>query len=740
MPINSYVSSGESLSGPSSSNCIDLTATTEDNTSNLFLGETTNVMRVEKSFQTLCDFVSPTKKKKSMSVQNKSTPVGKKQTNNNNNNKTPPPAVPGFIRSVKNTGPKPGYYNWGYNENGQPGYIKMPKQYNHKQPKKKLNNNNGFHYAGDQNDATVLRKAREKAVINIKKQDNLVKNALETIEQYFYSFDSHNPQEQALFLTNCKQNLVPALIKLFRNEAFSEWVKNQELYKTALNVVRRIAEDPLKAGLLISITDNNNNDDDDNNTNEEEEYDGDDDDYENTMVNISNLLRRVNEQAKIYSKVNASNGSSFNSTVVEMEQIIACDIDAVSDKVKRCIANAKMIQVLPTKLTKQKSKKEKKRVLNGNSSDETNPSPRKKSTPISVTSASSRSNTNKTTNSCDHMVRKKYENKLGKLKLQFEATFSQKHMFQKQQPKAGHTNQNTKKIMSELVSLGSTLPVHWASSIFVRVSDESINLIKALIIGPEGTPYENGCYEFDIYLPPTYPNVSPSVKLITTGQGTVRFNPNLYKDGKVCLSLLGTWDGPGWIPGESTLLQVLMSIQSLIFVNNPFFNEPGYESTKNTRSGDAKSDQYNRNVRWNNVRWGMLEQIRQVDKSCFKDVITKHFIHKQDVIKQQLSEWGSNSKIMQETLMYKNVERKVVRLNKTDLICQFHKASEAMIKQENDNLVIQKILKEMKNNANVTDTQLINVFGYTIEHVKMARELWLKKRCEKNTMQQQQQQ
>ena len=40
--------------------------------------------------------------------------------------------------------------------------------------------------------------------------------------------------------------------------------------------------------------------------------------------------------------------------------MIACDIDAVFDNVKRCIANAKMIQVLPTKLTKQKSKKEKK--------------------------------------------------------------------------------------------------------------------------------------------------------------------------------------------------------------------------------------------------------------------------------------------------------------------------------------------------------------------------------------------
>jgi hypothetical protein len=36
----------------------------------------------------------------------------------------------------------------------------------------------------------------------------------------------------------------------------------------------------------------------------------------------------------------------------------------------------------------------------------------------------------------------------------------------------------------------------------------------------------------------------------------VRFNPNLYSDGKVCLSLLGTWSGPGWIPNQSTLAQV----------------------------------------------------------------------------------------------------------------------------------------------------------------------------------------
>ncbi len=48
----------------------------------------------------------------------------------------------------------------------------------------------------------------------------------------------------------------------------------------------------------------------------------------------------------------------------------------------------------------------------------------------------------------------------------------------------------------------------------------------------------------------------PQVQSLTTGGGKVRFNPNLYDDGKVCLSLLGTWHGPSWDPAMSTILQV----------------------------------------------------------------------------------------------------------------------------------------------------------------------------------------
>ena len=50
----------------------------------------------------------------------------------------------------------------------------------------------------------------------------------------------------------------------------------------------------------------------------------------------------------------------------------------------------------------------------------------------------------------------------------------------------------------------------------------------------------------------------------------MRFNPNLYNCGKVCLSLLGTWSGgrgEGWDPHSSSALQARpgRSVQGLGF-------------------------------------------------------------------------------------------------------------------------------------------------------------------------------
>ena len=155
------------------------------------------------------------------------------------------------------------------------------------------------------------------------------------------------------------------------------------------------------------------------------------------------------------------------------------------------------------------------------------------------------------------------------------------------------------RIAHELVSLTHSLPLSPSGSIFLRYDPDRIYLMRALITGPEDTPYESGCFIFDLYIPPSFPEHPPLVHFVTGAKNRQRFNPNLYDDGKVCLSLLGTWAGrpsENWNHDTSTLLQVLISIQGLILCKDPYFNEPGYELSRNTADAQSKSAQYSKYV------------------------------------------------------------------------------------------------------------------------------------------------
>jgi len=66
-------------------------------------------------------------------------------------------------------------------------------------------------------------------------------------------------------------------------------------------------------------------------------------------------------------------------------------------------------------------------------------------------------------------------------------------------------------------------------------------------------------------------------------------------------------------------LKVLVSIQSLILVSEPYFNEPGYERSRGTPSGTASSREYDANIRQATVKWAMLEMLRN-PPACFKTV------------------------------------------------------------------------------------------------------------------------
>jgi ubiquitin-protein ligase len=158
------------------------------------------------------------------------------------------------------------------------------------------------------------------------------------------------------------------------------------------------------------------------------------------------------------------------------------------------------------------------------------------------------------------------------------AATAQKHAYSSEisNDKAGRSAKHMKRIHKELKNMKKHLPVSEGASIFIRFDKNKPYVMRALVSGPVDTPFESGLFVFDIFCPPTYPKVPPKVKLMTTGKGTVRFSPNLYREGKVCLSLLGTWKGPGWDPKKSSILQVLVSIQSLVFVERPHEMEPGF--------------------------------------------------------------------------------------------------------------------------------------------------------------------
>ncbi|XAR72685.1 Ubiquitin--protein ligase [Bertholletia excelsa] len=176
-----------------------------------------------------------------------------------------------------------------------------------------------------------------------------------------------------------------------------------------------------------------------------------------------------------------------------------------------------------------------------------------------------------------------------------------------------------KKVQQDWNILQNNLP----DGIYVRVYEDRMDLLRAVIVGAYGTPYQDGLFFFDFHLPPEYPDVPPSAYYHSGGW---RINPNLYEEGKVCLSLLNTWTGRGnevWDPSSSSILQVLVSLQGLVLNSKPYFNEAGYDKQIGTAEGEKNSLSYNENTFLLNCKT-MLYLMRRPPKD-FEELIRDHF-------------------------------------------------------------------------------------------------------------------
>ena len=108
----------------------------------------------------------------------------------------------------------------------------------------------------------------------------------------------------------------------------------------------------------------------------------------------------------------------------------------------------------------------------------------------------------------------------------------------------------------------------------IYYSHDETDMLKgyAMIVGPSETPYFGGFYFFKFDFPYDYPFSPPTVTYMTN-DGITRYNPNLYKCGKVCVSILNTWSGDKWSSCQ-TLNSILLTLCSLLN-EAPLENEPG---------------------------------------------------------------------------------------------------------------------------------------------------------------------
>ena len=192
------------------------------------------------------------------------------------------------------------------------------------------------------------------------------------------------------------------------------------------------------------------------------------------------------------------------------------------------------------------------------------------------------------------------------------------------------TKQSQKRLIKDVVDI---IKNPLAEQGIYYVHDED-NILKgyAMLIGPEDTPYENGVYFFNFDFPYNYPYQPPKLTYLTN-DGRTRFNPNLYRSGKVCLSILNTWRGEQWTSCQ-TIRTVLLTLITVLN-DKPLLNEPGIkESNKDFKM-------YNKIIKYRNYEVAMYrvltKKLLPTKFITFFSIVKEHFIKNRKKIIQHIS-------------------------------------------------------------------------------------------------------
>jgi ubiquitin-conjugating enzyme E2 Z len=207
---------------------------------------------------------------------------------------------------------------------------------------------------------------------------------------------------------------------------------------------------------------------------------------------------------------------------------------------------------------------------------------------------------------------------------------------------------------------------------------DDLNMTKgyAMIIGPSDTPYFGGYYFFKFDYPFDYPFSPPKVTFMTN-DGKTRFNPNLYKCGKVCVSILNTWAGDKWSSCQ-TINSILLTLCTL-FNNAPLENEPGHYKTS------TDFEPYQKSIEFQNINFAICDMINRDNIPeqfiFFYPFMKTHFINNYDKILQHIK--SKNSQISFEIVTLYNMS---ININYVTLEQKLIQTKQVIDSEKSDNL------------------------------------------------------
>ena len=169
----------------------------------------------------------------------------------------------------------------------------------------------------------------------------------------------------------------------------------------------------------------------------------------------------------------------------------------------------------------------------------------------------------------------------------------------------------------------------YEQGIYYEHDQENILKGYALIIGPTDTPYEYGHYFFDFAFPGDYPHSPPIVTFFNWGDN-IRYNPNLYRNGKVCLSILNTWKGEGWTSCQ-TITTILLTLCTVLN-EYPLCNEPGW-----TMERIVAVTNYNKIIEYKNIELAFIKCYQE-----FNSLIPQKYINFLPFVKKNIEKNWKN--------------------------------------------------------------------------------------------------